>query len=67
MSYMENFTVLVDRGEDGYLLSDVVELPSCHTQVSTIDELMIRTREAISLFIETNKSVRNLISIEMCL
>ena len=67
MSYMENFTVLVDRGEDGYLLSDVVELPSCHTQVSTIDELMIRTREAISLFIETNKSVRNLISIEMYL
>ena len=67
MSYMANFTVLVDRGEDGYLLSDVVELPCCHTQVSTIDELMIRTREAISLFIETNKSVRNLISIEMYL
>ena len=46
----KKFTVVVEQGEDGYLISDVVELPGCHTQAKTHDELMKRTKEAISLF-----------------
>jgi predicted RNase H-like HicB family nuclease len=46
------FTVIVEQGEDGYLVSDVVELPGCHTQAKTYDELLERTKEAISLYLE---------------
>ena len=47
---MEKFTILVEQGEDGYLISEVIELPGCHTQAKTYDELLKRTKEAISLF-----------------
>lgn len=48
----QKFTVIVEEGEDGYLISEVVELPGCHTQAKTYDELMERTKEAISLYLE---------------
>ena len=45
----KEFTVLIEEGEDGYLLSEVLELPGCHTQARTLDELMKRTKEAIKV------------------
>ncbi|MFH1054419.1 MAG: type II toxin-antitoxin system HicB family antitoxin [Candidatus Woesearchaeota archaeon] len=52
---VEKFNVIVEQGEDGYLVSDVVELPGCHTQAKTYDELLKRTKEAISLYLEVKK------------
>lgn len=49
------FNVLIEKGEDGYFISEVVELPGCHTQAKTLDELMKRTKEAISLFLKCEK------------
>ncbi len=49
---MREFTVIIEEGEDGYLISEVVELPGCHTQAKTLDELMKRTKEAISLYLK---------------
>ena len=49
------FNVLVEEGEDGYLISEVIELPGCHTQAKTYDELIERTKEAISLYLNTKK------------
>ena len=54
---MEKFTVLIEQGEDGYLISEVVELPGCHTQAKTQDELLKRTKEAINLYLKCNKSL----------
>ncbi len=51
----QKFTVIVEQGEDGYLISEVVELPGCHTQAKTYDELMERTKEAISLYLEVEE------------
>ncbi len=51
------FNVLIEEGEDGYLVSEVVELPGCHTQAKTLDELMKRTREAISLYLKSKKDL----------
>ncbi len=48
----QKFTVIVEEGEDGYMISEVVELPGCHTQAKTYDELIRRTKEAISLYLE---------------
>ena len=49
---VQRFNVVIEQGEDGYLLSDVVELPGCHTQAKTMDELLKRTKEAITLYLK---------------
>lgn len=51
----ERFNVVVEQGEDGYLISEVVELPGCHTQAKTYDELIKRTKEAVSLYLKVKK------------
>ena len=46
------FTVIIERDEKGYYVSEVPELPGCHTQAKSLDKLMERTREAIQLCLE---------------
>jgi len=49
------FTVMIEKDEDGYYVASVVELPGCHTQAKSLDELMERVREAIELYLEVEK------------
>ncbi len=49
---MKEFNMLIEKGEDGFLLSEVIELPGCHSQAKTMDELIKRTRKAISLYLK---------------
>jgi len=49
---MTEFNIIIEKGEDGYLISEVVELPGCHTQAKNMNELLERTREAISLYLD---------------
>jgi predicted RNase H-like HicB family nuclease len=51
----KTFNIIVEQGTDGYLISSVIELPGCHTQAKTYDELYSRTKEAIELYLEENK------------
>ena len=51
------FNAIIEQGEDGYFVSEVVELPGCHTQAKTLDELIKRTKEAISLYLECEKKI----------
>lgn len=53
----QEFNVIIEEGEDGYLISEVVELPGCHTQGKTLDELMKRTKEAISLYLKSRRDI----------
>ncbi|MBE9478642.1 MAG: type II toxin-antitoxin system HicB family antitoxin [Chloroflexi bacterium] len=46
------FYVLIEKGEDGYLIADVPELPGCHTQGETKEELLANIKEAIELYLE---------------
>lgn len=48
----KTFNIIVEQGVDGYLISSVIELPGCHTQAKTYDELLIRTKEAIELYLD---------------
>ena len=41
------FTVIVERDSEGWYVASVPSLPGCHTQAKSLDELMIRIREAI--------------------
>ena len=47
------FGVVVEKDEDGYYVASVPELPGCHTQAKTLDEVMKRIKEAIELYLET--------------
>ncbi len=47
-----SFTVAIEKGEDGYYVASVVELPGCHTQAKTLKELDKRVKEAIELNLE---------------
>jgi len=51
----KTFNIIVEQGVDGYLISSVIEMPGCHTQAKTYDELLIRTKEAIELYLEEKK------------
>lgn len=46
------FGAVVEKDEDGYYVASVPELPGCHTQAKTLDEVMKRIREAIQAFLE---------------
>ena len=46
------FSVVIERDEEGYLVASVPSLPGCHTQARSFDELMDRVREAITLCLE---------------
>lgn len=47
----KEYNIIIEEGQDGYLLSSVVELPGCHTQAKKFDDLMKRTKEAIELYL----------------
>jgi len=47
-----DFNIVIEKDEDGWFVSEVVELPGCHTQAKSMDELIERTREAIELYLE---------------
>jgi len=66
MFFIADFNVIIEKGEDGYLISEVVELQGCHTQAKNIDELIKRTKEAISLCLleQTDKIRKNFIGIQ---
>ncbi len=52
---MAEFTVIVEQDDGGWYIGSVVELPGCHTQAKTLDELSKRIKEAIALYIDVAK------------
>ncbi len=52
---MAEYNIVIEKGEDGYLISEVLEIPGCHTQAKTMDELLKRTKEAIELCVQVEK------------
>ena len=41
------FSYLIERDEDGWYVATVPDLPGCHTQAKSLDELRERVKEAI--------------------
>ena len=46
------FSVVIERDAEGYYVASVPALRGCHTQATSLDELMARVREAIELCLE---------------
>ncbi|MCU0246791.1 MAG: type II toxin-antitoxin system HicB family antitoxin [Bryobacter sp.] len=49
------FDVVIERDSEGYLVASVPQLPGCHTQARSQDELMERIKEAIELCLEVQE------------
>ena len=43
----KEFSVIIERDEEGYYIASVPELRGCHTQAKSLDKLMERIRKAI--------------------
>ena len=46
------YTIVIEKDEDGYYVGSVPGLPGCHTQGKSIDQLLERMQEAITLWLE---------------
>jgi len=48
----KEFTVIIERDEEGFFVGTVPSLKGCHTQARSLDELIERMKEAIQLCLE---------------
>jgi predicted RNase H-like HicB family nuclease len=46
------FDVVIERDEEGLYVASVPQLPGCHTDATSLDELMMEIREAIQLCLD---------------
>ena len=46
------FDVVIERDEEGLYVASVPQLPGCHTDATSLDELMVEVRDAILLCLE---------------
>ena len=46
------FDVVIERDDEGFYVASVPQLPGCHTQARSLDDLTQRIREAIELCLE---------------
>jgi predicted RNase H-like HicB family nuclease len=47
-----DFSVLIEKDEDGYYVATVPALKSCYTQAKTLEELYPRIKEVVDLCLE---------------
>lgn len=51
---MTEFNVIIEKDEDGWYVASVPEIPGCYTQGKTIQQVLERIKEAISVCIEAD-------------
>ena len=57
MKGKKEFTVLIEKDEDGFFVADVPQLQGCHTQAKTLDELMKRVKEVVLFCLEEQQEL----------
>ena len=60
----KEFTIIIEQDEDGIYVASVPELEGCHTQAKTLDELRVRIKEAIQLYLEVESDLINEVPLE---
>jgi len=49
MPMAKEFSVIIEQDTEGYYVGSVPALRGCHSQAKSLDELMVRIREAVEL------------------
>jgi predicted RNase H-like HicB family nuclease len=49
------FTVVIEKDEDGMYVAEAPDLKGCYTQGATLEEVLTNIREVIMLCLETQK------------
>ena len=49
---LRQFDVVIERDEEGFYVASVPQIPACHTQARSLDEITQRIREAIELCLD---------------
>ncbi|MFT4297603.1 MAG: type II toxin-antitoxin system HicB family antitoxin [Candidatus Woesearchaeota archaeon] len=57
MQEMARYNVIIEKDSEGWFISEVVELPGCHTQAKTIPLLLERTKEAIKAYLGADENI----------
>lgn len=57
---MVEFTLLIEKDEDGWLVGSIAELPGCYTQAKSLPQLIERIKEAIEVYLEDEKDIPSL-------
>jgi len=52
-----NFTVILEKDQDGWYVAKVPDLPGCHTQGKTVEQALERINEAIRAYIVADTEV----------
>jgi len=62
-----DFTVIIEKDEDGVFVASVPDIQGCHTQGKTKEEVLGRIKEAIEVCLEADKEEiepMNFVSVE---
>ena len=51
---MPEFTVMLEKDEDGWYVATVPDIPGCYTQGKTIPQVLERIKEAIEVCLEAD-------------
>jgi predicted RNase H-like HicB family nuclease len=51
------FTAIIEKGENGWFVGQVEELPAAMSQGKTIEELKENLLDAVRLLLDTNKEI----------
>ena len=54
---MREYYMVIERDQAGWYVGNIPGLPGCHTQGRTMEELTVRMREAIELYLEDHTGV----------
>ena len=52
---MKTFNVIIEQDTEGFYVASVPELKGCHTQAKSLDILLARIKEAITLCMEVDE------------
>ncbi len=53
----KSYVMLIEKDEDGFYVGNIPELPGCHTQGRTLDELNSNMKEVISIYFDCLESI----------
>lgn len=56
---VHEYDIIIEQDENKVYVAHVPELPGCHTEGDTIEEVLSNIKEAMELYLEYKKEIEN--------